>query len=647
MNLISITSMISEYTDGRIISFDVASVAILIALLALSIAEKNYKTISEKTFLVFIISSLLASIFDIGTVLRNIPIPLEYTFNELYFIVRNSIPLIYIYYCLKIVGLDGKVGKMSYINILLTLPYLAICALVIISPWNGFVFNISKDGEYIRGNGIYILYGYAVFYLLISLFILIKYHNFFRKGYFLSLLSMYPFVIAGILVQLINSDYLIECLSTTLALVLVYMTVADKSVYIEKKTGLSNKLSYEEDIKRSYILKTNNYVLYIKIFNISKIYQNMTFKAVENYIDRVSKRLLSGYRKYGFYKAYYLENGVFAISTYNKEKLDKIKDEIIKDLNSTFCEEKRFIPDGKTVTVSIKNDFDTLNKALSFDGLLSKVFFGKSNDINYSFKKNDSLFEMKVNLKSILADAIVNKTFEVYYQPIYNLKDKSFNCVEALIRLNHPKYGFISPGYFIPFAEENGLVEKIDEIMLEKVIEFIKSKEFKKYKIAYVEINISTIELAKKNFGKELVELLKKNNINTDNIVVEVLESYNSSNIDTISRNIQVLRDNNIKLALDDFGTGYSNLKRFTEIDLSYVKIDKSLIDKIENPVYTKIIENQFDLIREFGRKIVAEGVEEENQVKLLEKMNCDYIQGFYYSRPLPLSNLIQFLDEN
>ena len=99
---------------------------------------------------------------------------------------------------------------MSYINILLTLPYLAICALVIISPWNGFIFNISKDGDYIRGNGIYILYGYAALYLLISLFILIKYNNFFRKGYFLSLLSMYPFVIAGVVVQLINSAYLIE-----------------------------------------------------------------------------------------------------------------------------------------------------------------------------------------------------------------------------------------------------------------------------------------------------------------------------------------------------------------------------------------------------------------------------------------------------
>nr|MCR4897936.1 EAL domain-containing protein [Acholeplasmatales bacterium] len=363
--------------------------------------------------------------------------------------------------------------------------------------------------------------------------------------------------------------------------------------------------------------------------------------------ERISKRLLYGYKKIGDYKPYYLEGGVFAICAYSRDKIDKIKNEIIKDINTIYCEGKRFVPDAKTVIASVNGDFDSLDKALSFDGLLSKVFFGKSDDINYSFKKNDSLFEMKVNLKSILADAILNKTFEVYYQPIYNLKEKKFNCVEALIRLNHPKYGFISPGYFIPFAEENGLVEKIDEIMIEKVIEFINSKEFKKYEMAYVEINVSTIELAKRNFAKDLVETFKKNNINPDNIVVEVLESYNVAKLETVSRNIQVLRDNNIKLALDDFGTGYSNLKRFTEIDLSYVKIDKSLIDKIENPVYNKIIENQFDLIRQFNRQIVAEGVEEEAQVKFLEKLKCDFIQGFYYSRPLPLPNLITFLEDN
>ncbi len=647
MNFISILDDLSKYTDGRIISFDIASILVISVLLALSIAEKNYKTSSEKTFLTFIIASLLSSIFDVLSVLKNVPVPAQYAFNELYFLIRNIIPLIYIYYCLRIIGLNGKINKYKLITSILIIPYIILFILVVTSPWTKFIFFISKEGLYQRGAGVYILYGIAGLYLLTSLMILIKYHNFFRKGYFLSLLSIYPFVFAGVIVQMINNDVLIECLATSLALVLVYMTIADKSVYIDKRTSLFNRLCYEEDIKRSYILKTNSYILYIKVFNYSKIYQNMTFKSVGEYIDRISKRLLYGYKKIGDYKPYYLEGGVFAICAYSRDKIDKIKNEILKDINTIFCEGKRFVPEAKTVIASVNGDFDSLDKALSFDGLLSKVFFGKSDDINYSFKKNDSLFEMKVNLKSILADAILNKTFEVYYQPIYNLKEKKFNCVEALIRLNHPKYGFISPGYFIPFAEENGLVEKIDEIMIEKVIEFINSKEFKKYKMAYVEINVSTIELAKKNFAKDLVEIFKKNNINTDNIVVEVLESYNSSNLDTISRNIQVLRENNIKLALDDFGTGYSNLKRFTEIDLSYVKIDKSLIDKIENPVYNKIIENQFDLIRQFNRQIVAEGVEEEAQVKFLEKLKCDFIQGFYYSRPLPLPNLITFLEDN
>ena len=222
MNFISILDDLSKYTDGRIISFDIASILVISVLLALSIAEKNYKTSSEKTFLTFIIASLLSSIFDVLSVLKNVPVPAQYAFNELYFLIRNIIPLIYIYYCLRIIGLNGKINKYKLITSILIIPYIILFILVVTSPWTKFIFFISKEGLYQRGPGVYILYGIAALYLLTSLMILIKYHNFFRKGYFLSLLSIYPFVFAGVIVQMINNDVLIECLATSLALVPPY-----------------------------------------------------------------------------------------------------------------------------------------------------------------------------------------------------------------------------------------------------------------------------------------------------------------------------------------------------------------------------------------------------------------------------------------
>lgn len=251
----------------------------------------------------------------------------------------------------------------------------------------------------------------------------------------------------------------------------------------------------------------------------------------------------------------------------------------------------------------------------------------------------------RMKMEKIIKRAIEEDNFQVYYQPIYSFKDEKITSAEALLRLIDPEEGFVSPSEFIPIAEQNGTILKIGEMVFEKVFQFISENDIKKIGIQYIEINISAIQCMQEELASDVLMLLDKYGVKKDMINLEITETATVDSPKILLKNMKELFEAGISFSLDDFGTGYSNITSLMSLPLDIIKFDKILVDMASSHERGKgVIDSSVAMVKKMGLKIVAEGIEEEPQVNMLEDMGVDYLQGYYFSRPLPQEKFLEFI---
>ncbi|MET4559991.1 diguanylate cyclase (GGDEF)-like protein/PAS domain S-box-containing protein [Lysinibacillus parviboronicapiens] len=248
-------------------------------------------------------------------------------------------------------------------------------------------------------------------------------------------------------------------------------------------------------------------------------------------------------------------------------------------------------------------------------------------------------------LDSELRKAIDEREFELYFQPKIEMDNEQIQGLEALVRWNSESLGFVSPAEFIPYAEETGLIIPLSEIIIEKACEaVIKLQQFGlKIPIA---INISSIHFKQSNFLESVQVILERYNTPANNFEIEVTErTVMNSATETVSKLVR-LKQLGFKISIDDFGTGYSSLSYLVRFPLDCLKIDRSFIQHITSlDEKQAVVDAIIQMSHRLKMKVVAEGVEQAQQVDILRKMNCDIIQGYYYSKPLPLDELLEFIE--
>ena len=237
-----------------------------------------------------------------------------------------------------------------------------------------------------------------------------------------------------------------------------------------------------------------------------------------------------------------------------------------------------------------------------------------------------------------IKEALSNDEFKIYYQPLVNAEGKIIG-VEALARWINSRYGNVSPDVFMPLLEKSNLIYKFQNKIFEMACLQIQCLNKITNSNIKASINISPIQFENDNFITDIRKIINDNNIDTNNIEIEITESYPINKIEDINIKLAELKDMNIKVALDDFGTGYNSIKYLSEFDFDVVKIDKSFINKVtENPDFISSI---IEMIHSVGSKVVSEGVEEEEQVEVLKDLGSDIMQGYFFYRPLSFNELL------
>lgn len=250
-------------------------------------------------------------------------------------------------------------------------------------------------------------------------------------------------------------------------------------------------------------------------------------------------------------------------------------------------------------------------------------------------------------LENELRQALVEGQILLHYQPIINLKTNRVSAVEALARWNHPTRGLLNPHEFIPLAEETGLILALDEYVLKQAClqhKFWQSLNLPKFRIA---VNVSAQQFSESNFIPQLDHLAKTLDLDLFSLDLEITETLAMSNLELTTYNLKSLKKMGIHITLDDFGTGYSSLSYLKRFPINNLKIDKSFVRQcITNEQDASIIRTIIAIAHNLDMKVIAEGVETDQQLKFLENLNCNAAQGFLINRPMPAENIPVWFEE-
>lgn len=278
---------------------------------------------------------------------------------------------------------------------------------------------------------------------------------------------------------------------------------------------------------------------------------------------------------------------------------------------------------------------------------LAKRTVKNKTDITYAFYSDiirDNILREK-EIENAMEEALINNEFKVYLQPKYRLKDESLLGAEALVRWVVQEGNIIPPNEFIPIFEKNGFIKRLDMYVFERVCDFLRDLNLKGIEdVPTISINLSRVHLSDVHIAQILGKITKKYNVDAKNIEIELTESAVFNNEKQLISIMRELREVGFKISIDDFGSGYSSLNILKDLPADILKLDKAFLDRASDAKGEKIIENIINMSKDLDLYTVAEGVETLEQVNFLKKIGCDLAQGYYYARPMPMEEFIEYL---
>ena len=204
--------------------------------------------------------------------------------------------------------------------------------------------------------------------------------------------------------------------------------------------------------------------------------------------------------------------------------------------------------------------------------------------------------------------------------------------------------GFVSPEEFIPLAEKNGYIIRIGEIVFEKVCAAIRKIRDMGLRVDYIEVNLSALQSIDETVPKSFADIMKKYGISPESINLEITETAASYDQSVMTENLTQLSNAGLTFSLDDYGTGYSNMYRIAALPLKIVKLDKTFVNNQNNKMWT-ILQNTVNMIKDLNMEIVVEGIETKEMVQKFSDLKCDFIQGYFFSKPIPQREFVEFID--
>lgn len=607
---------------------------------------KRFRSTRERQTITFLlINILITSIVSIlKTYFTSIDAPNLLLVNQIesftYFLLHNLLAPLFALYIMLITGAAKNKTKKFFL--LFYLPAIIVEVLVLLTPFLHIVYyHDVVDGvvTYHRGWGVWLIYFIGALYLTYAFSAIIRANKIMDKSFVNAFQVFFYMVVVGVILQAVFSSLQIETFIDAVALGGIVMTIDSNDGLYDVVTKIANREAYKLNIGLYHRFKYNYTVINIRILNLA-YYDHIIISDDHNEMMRRIAHKLSSIAPHA--EIYKYDRATFVVLVPGKDEPREILNKIIEFFGLTLYVAGVNVDFQTVISIAhapkeIKFPEAHYRLAEYTPNTPKQMTVLKGNDLNF-LRRN-------IWVQEAIQRAIKNKSFLIYYQPIW---DKDARCIiscEALCRLRDAELGMIPPEEFIKVAEDSGNIIELGEAVFDKVCEDFATKRLDRMGIKYVEVNMSLYQLTSKDLIDHLIKIIQKYRLRPSMINLEITETSSVLEIKNFKKVIDELLVAGFTLSLDDYGTAYSNITNAISTNYLNIKIDSSILWKSNvDKNIKKLLETTIKTFRSFGNNIIQEGVETKEQYDLVTSAGANLIQGYYISKPLDIEELVTFI---
>ena len=567
---------------------------------------------------------------------------LPYFVHFLYFFFHSTLSICFALYIMNVTG--TSVGWRRSTFVLFTVPYLISELLVLTNVLNHWAFYVDENSVYHRGPLMLLLYALGVFYVIMGFVFFFKNKKAISRVDSLAVGIFIIIATLGIATQAVWSSLLVELFFEALACLVLMIILEEKSGHVDPTTGLLNRVSFIDSNRRLLASKQKYSIVFIRIAELEKVVKRFGEREAESFLINVASFLLKKSdvedvfccRRESFAVVFKDENGKYA-DLFAYTVLDRFRREWNID-------SLRISADAAITLIKVPEQINTLEE---LDDIISSDY-QKTRPGSYIVPIDEVREITKSEIyETALKKAIGDKKLALFYQPIWSVRERKTVSAEALLRIQSDELKGVSPQEYIPIAEKTGLIRDIGLFVFEEVCRFLSDKKIRDSGIEYVELNLSVYQFMFSDLIESFEAIRKKYRVDAKRINLEITESAAALEDDVVSEKLRQFRDLGYTLSLDDFGTGYSNMMRMMKSDYINIKIDKSILWGItRDGSDSELLKSAAFFLKSQGFDIIQEGVETKEELELVTRCGCDYVQGYYFSRPVPTDEFVRYMED-
>ena len=441
--------------------------------------------------------------------------------------------------------------------------------------------------------------------------------------------------ILAAIVQFLNPELLLVGFAAAFGMLLVYAELENPHEGVDRITGMftSNAMSvYLDDL---YENKKNFSAIHIRIEcrnnDVDYMLERRVMRRIGELMDKDRKSFVFSFADNELTAIFETEDKMRECYRLLTESMD---DSLDLQVRLHCC----LIPDGRV--------FMSADEFAQFQNYIDDMILAA--DCIEAGPDEVGAMRAHMQMLDTITWALTNRRVEVFYQPIYNVEQQKFTSAEALVRIYGHDGNLVMPGSFIPVAETSGLIIPLGIEVFRQVCEFLASGVPQQLGIEYIEVNLSMAQFDKDNPASFIQKAMRKYKVDPSWINLEITETADANTRQVVLRNMDILRQQGISFSLDDFGTGRSNLDYIVNMPVQIIKFDYQFTHwYFGDDKSRKVVEGISSIIRNMGLPIVAEGVENEEQLEAMIKLGASYIQGFYFSKPLSKEMFVEFMTKH
>lgn len=629
----------------HLVYYDIAAAFVLLTALAAYHLRKYSDNFQSRVYRVMLYALLVVSTSDFLLFWEEITFGKTGTTVLLYICILGQV-VAAVAYLLYILCLTGRVERFIRKGKgWLFVPAWIVIALLVVQLFIPYLFKVETDGSYQRQNGIMLFYLCMIYFYLMGEVFLVR----FRKRLSFELLfSTTVFAVVSVFTLVLHiafPGFRFQFFGMAMCVLLYLISSERPQEYTVPELEIMNRRAFLKEAEERLLGSERFPMLVIKVHNLKVMRQTLGNDSVNEFQKEMAaffRKLIDNSRIYQFSQSVY----VLALDRKKKDidsslLIRQILDRFEQPWHSGSVETKFRIHISSIVC---PRDAKDLNGLIDYIQYMRSISSENGNVVLKTAEMDIDRPKRELRIRKLLNDAVDHKGFEVFYQPIYSVTENRIISAEALVRLKDQSMGYISPEEFIPIAEKSGMIMQIGEFVFETVCRFIQEKQLTDYGLQYIEINLSVVQCMQENLAERLTEIMKKYHVAPSQINLEITETA-AAHSDMLENNIKILHKQGIEFSLDDYGSGYSNTDYLFRFPFRIVKIDKTILwEAFKNEKAMIALRNTIRMIKELGLEIVVEGVENQEYVDYLTEQHCDYLQGYFYSKPIPDRDFLELL---